>query len=97
MEIRTHGTTFGTMGDPESEANWEGALGELVERGLAKDKNNKDTVFLVTREGFRVARQLSNGASQRAYSTPSDYPDMERLSHAIVQFLGLRKTTVATV
>ena len=42
-------------------------------RRLVKDNNDKDTVFLVTREGFRTARQLSNGASQRADSTPSDY------------------------
>ena len=73
------------MGDPESEANWEGALGELVERGLVKDKNDKDTVFRVTREGFHTARQLSNGGSQGVDSTSSGY---RRVAHRDSKAVG---------
>ena len=54
--IRTNGKVFGTTGEPESQAIWEGAIDDLLKRGLVKDKNGKDTIFLVTREGFRSVR-----------------------------------------
>ena len=85
LTIETNGKTFGTAGDPESEANWEGALGELVERGLIKDNNDKDTVFRVTREGFHTARQLSNGGSQGVDSTSSGY---RRVAHRNSKAVG---------
>ena len=85
LKIETNGKTFGTAGDPESEANWERALAELVERGLVKDKNDKDTVFRVTREGFHTARQLSNGGSQGVDSTSSGY---RRVAHRDSKAVG---------
>ena len=71
--IRTHGKEFGRIGDPESEANFEGALGDLLERGLVKRKNGKDHIFLVTREGFRTAQKSSNGEHRPEQSTLANF------------------------
>ena len=53
--IKTSGKVLNELGNRRSEAKWERALEELVERELAKDYNGKGTAFEVTDKGFEVA------------------------------------------
>ena len=85
LTIETNGKVFGTSGDAESEANWEEALGELVERGLVKDESHKDTVFRVTREGFHTAQQVANVVAHGVDSSSSDY---RRVAHRDSKAVG---------
>ena len=49
----TNSKQFGEMGDPRSEARWEGAVGDLLDNGLiAEEQRIGDKLFKVTREGF---------------------------------------------
>ena len=73
LTIETNGEAFGTAGDHESEAVWEEAIDDLLERRLVKDESGTDTVFRVTRKGFSTIRQRSNGAAHRDDRTSSDF------------------------
>jgi predicted transcriptional regulator len=42
-------------GNARSEAEWEGALKQLEEKGLVVARGGKREVFAVTNEGFRIA------------------------------------------
>jgi hypothetical protein len=53
--IRTNGRNFVEAGNLRSEAEWEGALKDLQERGLVLDRGGKREVFSVTSDGFRIA------------------------------------------
>ena len=51
--FRTNNRDFGEMGDPRSEAKWEGAVHDLLELGLLTEvPGNRGELFKVTREGF---------------------------------------------
>ena len=56
--IKTNGKTLNDLGNSRSEAKWEGALDELIERRLVKDYNGKGKAFQVTDKGFEVADTL---------------------------------------
>jgi DNA-binding PadR family transcriptional regulator len=43
------------VGNPRSEAGWEGALKQLEEKGLVVARGGKREIFAVTDEGFRIA------------------------------------------
>jgi hypothetical protein len=53
--IKTNGRNFVEVGNPRSEAEWEGALKRLEERELVTDRRGSREVFYVTDEGFRIA------------------------------------------
>jgi hypothetical protein len=53
--IGTHGRNLVEVGNPRSEAEWEGALKQLEERGLVVARGSSREIFAVTDEGFRVA------------------------------------------
>lgn len=57
--ISTAGFDFMKDKSAEESARWEGALEELVQKGLVKAMNSKPDVFKLTREGFGVAKQLN--------------------------------------
>ena len=71
--IRTHGKAFGNVGDARSEAHWEAAVDDLLHQGLLEDRKGNDRNFLVTREGFRTAQELSNGKTSRRAAPTEDY------------------------
>jgi hypothetical protein len=43
------------VGNARSEAEWEGALRQLEEKGLVVARGGKREIFGVTDEGFRIA------------------------------------------
>lgn len=55
LEVQTHNKQFIEQGNPRSEAAWQAALDELETKGLIRDEGYKSEVFLVTKEGYRVA------------------------------------------
>ena len=60
LRISTNGKEFVESGNKRSSATWEGALNELIERGLVEDQLGKGQAFVVTREGFNVADILAD-------------------------------------
>ncbi len=56
--IQTNGKAFGELGNPRTQALWEGAIGELQSLGLIKDRGHKGEVFSVTREGYEIAELI---------------------------------------
>ena len=61
--ININGKALNELGNRRSEAKWEGALDELIERRLVKDYNGKGEAFEVTHNGFEVTDTLK-GPSQ---------------------------------
>lgn len=53
--ISTNGRNFVEAGNARSEAEWDGALQQLEQRGLVIDRRGKREVFSVTDAGFRIA------------------------------------------
>lgn len=53
--IKTNGRNFVEAGNPRSEAEWEGALKHLEDRGLITDRRGSREVFYVTDSGFQIA------------------------------------------
>ena len=60
MFIRTSGKALNEMGNRRSEAKWEGALDDLLEKRFVRDYNGKGTAFEVTHKGFEFADSLGN-------------------------------------
>ena len=58
MLININGKALNELGNRRSEAKWEGALDELIERRLVKDYNGKGKAFEVTHKGFVVTDTL---------------------------------------
>jgi hypothetical protein len=58
LTIQTNGKTFGTQGEPRSEALWESAVLELRDAGLLQDQGRKGEVFRITNKGYEVADRL---------------------------------------
>ena len=58
LSINTNGKRFGEMGNPRSEARWEQAIWELLDKGLIRDPKGQGQVFEVTQKGFEVADAL---------------------------------------
>ena len=58
LTIQAHGRTFAERGNARSEARWEKALQDLLNRGLVKDPKGKGQVFEVTHKGFEIADAL---------------------------------------
>ena len=56
--IQTNRRRFGESGDMESQAKWEQALVDLIDRGLVKDPNRQGKGFEVTQRGFEIAAVL---------------------------------------
>ena len=57
--FRTNGKHFGELGDPRSEARWEGAVRDLLKLGfLTEDPGRRGKLFKVTREGFEAIDDL---------------------------------------
>ena len=57
--FRTNGKHFGELGDPRSEARWEGAVRDLLKLGLlTEDPGGRGKLFKVTREGFETIDDL---------------------------------------
>ena len=56
--ININGKALNELGNRRSEAKWEGALDELIERRLVKDYNGKGKAFEVTHKGFEVTDTL---------------------------------------
>ena len=56
--IRVNNKHFGDLDDPRETARWEGALDELVQKGLVRDRRGDDTLYEVTREGYELADGL---------------------------------------
>ena len=64
--FRTNYRDFGEMGDPRSEAKWEGAVHDLLELGLVTEvPGNRGELFKVTREGFATIDNLERPLSDR--------------------------------
>ena len=55
LEIATHGRTFFERGDVRSEARWEQAIKELIDKELIEDQSGEGKVLRVTQKGFEVA------------------------------------------
>lgn len=51
----TDGSNLVEAGNPRSEAEWEGALKQLEDKGLVVARGGKREIFAVTDEGFRIA------------------------------------------
>jgi hypothetical protein len=51
----TDGSNLVEVGNARSEAEWEGALRQLEEKGLVVARGGKREIFAVTDEGFRIA------------------------------------------
>lgn len=51
----TNGSNLIELGNARSEAEWEGALKQLEEKGLVAARDGKREIFAVTDEGFRIA------------------------------------------
>ena len=60
MFIRTNGKALNEMGNRRSEAKWEGALDDLLEKRLVRDYNGRGTAFEVTHKGFEFANSLGS-------------------------------------
>ena len=56
--IRVNGIALNEVGNRRSEAMWEGAINDLIERGIVKDYNGKGTSFSLTDKGYTVADSL---------------------------------------
>ena len=59
MIVETNRKQFNETGDPRSEAIWESAVDELIDRGFVKDDDGEGLSFSVTRRGFEAADKLS--------------------------------------
>jgi len=55
---RAGGTTFGTPGDPRSQADAQAAIDELVTVGLVRDEYGDRKLCKLTRRGYDVADEL---------------------------------------
>ena len=56
---RTNGKHFGELGDPRSEARWEGAVSDLLKLDfLTVDPRGRGKLFKITREGFEAVDQF---------------------------------------
>lgn len=53
--LQTNGKNFIEDNDPRSAASWEGALEELRQYRMIKDRGSKGQVFQLTREGYQAA------------------------------------------
>ena len=58
VSIETNSKKFGEMGNSRSEAKWERALQDLLDRELIKGIGEKDEAFNVTHRGFEIADGL---------------------------------------
>ncbi len=56
--IQTNGRVFGESGDVESQAKWEQALTDLIDRGLVRYTNGLDKRFEITQKGIEIAAAL---------------------------------------
>ena len=56
--IRTNGKDLNEVGNRRSEAKWDGALENLLEKKFVKDYNGKGTAFEVTHKGFECVDSL---------------------------------------
>jgi uncharacterized protein (TIGR02391 family) len=56
--VQTNEKTMNVVGDPRSEATWDGAVDELIERGLIKNADDSGDVFMVTGPGFKLVDRL---------------------------------------
>jgi hypothetical protein len=67
--ISANGQVLNEPGNPRSEAVWEQALEDLVDRGLLKDRGYKGEVFMVMGKGYEVAELLQKrGEAQQPTS-----------------------------
>ena len=58
VHIFTKTKSFAKPGDPRLEALWQGALEELINHDLVRDRSGRDLRFEMTHKGFLVADQL---------------------------------------
>ena len=62
--FRANYKDFGEMGDPRSEAKWEGVVHDLLELGLLTEvPGSRGELFKVTREGFATMDNLERRLS----------------------------------
>ncbi len=53
--VQSNGKQFMRDNNPQARAAWEGAIGDLENYGLIKDRGYKREIFGITREGFQIA------------------------------------------
>jgi len=70
LSISTNGKEFINNNSPEDEAIWEGAIEDLEDLGLIKDRGNKREIFKLTREGYKVITIIKNELNKLFGSSP---------------------------
>ena len=65
--VQTNKKQFAEQMNARSEATWQGAVRELLQKGLLKNMGSKGEVFSITTEGYRAADDLK--VSQSSAST----------------------------
>lgn len=56
--VQSNGKEFMRDNNPKERAAWEGAIEDLENLGLIKDRGDKREVFGITREGFQIAELI---------------------------------------
>ena len=56
--IKVNGKALNEVGNRRSEAMWEGAINDLIERDIVRDYSGKGTSFSLTDKGYTVADSL---------------------------------------
>ncbi|MGO8863938.1 MAG: toll/interleukin-1 receptor domain-containing protein [Acidimicrobiales bacterium] len=64
--VQTNKRQFTEQMSARSEATWQGAVRELLQKGLLENAGSKGEVFRVTTEGYRAADDLKSGRSSAA-------------------------------
>ena len=59
MDIGTNGIHYIEKNNPRSQALWESAVDQLVQKGLIKDRGFKGELYQVTAEGYEFVDNLS--------------------------------------
>ncbi|NLI41840.1 MAG: hypothetical protein GX421_11830 [Caldisericales bacterium] len=70
LYIGTNGKDFINDSDPEKLAIWEGAIEDLEDLGLIKDRGYKREIFKLTREGYKVITIIKNELNKLFGSSP---------------------------
>jgi hypothetical protein len=63
LVVQTNGKQLATPGDPRSEAQWKGAVKELVGLGLLESQGSKGELFRLTDMGYVLADELGASAA----------------------------------
>jgi len=61
--VQTNGKQLAEMGNPRSEAQWKGAIEELMNLGLMESRGAKGEVFGLTNDGYQLADRLGGSTA----------------------------------